>query len=115
MKNHMMASAFQRLKGSFVPGVLHRALGYAVYNRPIRTRAILNFHSIREVDRLETFHYARNLAVSPSFLEGLIIDLRRRDIPIVSLTEALERLTIGDPDAFVAITFDDGYADNFST
>lgn len=96
----------------FVFGAMHRALGYAVYNRSIRRSAILNFHSVRELAS-EAFHYTRNLAVSPAFLEDLVIDLRRRDIAIVTLMEALDRLNLGDPRPFVAITFDDGYADNY--
>jgi peptidoglycan/xylan/chitin deacetylase (PgdA/CDA1 family) len=54
-----------------------------------------------------------NLAVNSCFLERLIIDLRQRGIALVSLDEALQRLARRDGKPFVALTFDDGYRDNY--
>src|SRR6266513_999921 len=109
----MMVSVSPRLKRSSVLGALHRGLGFAAYRRTIRNSAILGLHSVRALPPSEQFEFTRALAISPEFLETLITDLRSRDIAIVSLAEALARLNAGDPDPFVAITFDDGYADNF--
>jgi len=88
-------------------------LGYATFFRPIRSSAILNFHSIRDIPATEAFTWTRSLTVTPAFLENLITELRRRNIAIVSLAEALSRLGRHDSGSFVAITLDDGYADNF--
>ena len=83
-----------------------------IFNRAIQSSAFLTFHSIRDVSA-KSFHFTRDLTVSPAFLEDLVVELRRRDIAIVTLMEALERLKRVDHKPFVAITFDDAYADNF--
>ena len=107
-----MVFLLPRIDRPFVSAAVHRALGYAVYNRAIQSSAFLTFHSIRDVSA-KSFHFTRDLTVSPAFLEDLVVELRRRDIAIVTLMEALERLKRVDHKPFVAITFDDAYADNF--
>jgi peptidoglycan/xylan/chitin deacetylase (PgdA/CDA1 family) len=62
----------------------------------------------------EPFHPRQHLMISASFLEALIIDLRRRGFDLVSLEDAVKRLEYGSSQPFVAFTLDDGYADNFA-
>jgi peptidoglycan/xylan/chitin deacetylase (PgdA/CDA1 family) len=52
------------------------------------------------------------MAIRSEFLERMIVDLRRRGIALVSLSEAL-KLATGTPWPFIALTFDDGYRDNY--
>lgn len=96
----------------FLLSLAHRILGYAASKLPIRASAILNFHSVSDVGP-RTLNWRRTLTVSPKFIEHLLAELRSQDIAIVSLADALDRACNGDKRAFVAFTFDDGYADNF--
>lgn len=63
-------------------------------------------------------HLNGDLYVSARFLSEWLAALRKKDVDIISLSDAVER--IRDPGArpskrrFVAITLDDGYADNFT-
>ena len=73
--------------------------------------AILAFHRVRP-DSDEAFQPNRALAVSPQFLETAIERLRRSDLDIVSLDEAVRRLTSTAIERrFAVLTFDDGYRD----
>jgi peptidoglycan/xylan/chitin deacetylase (PgdA/CDA1 family) len=81
--------------------------GIASLYRP----AVLCFHSVVPADRPDLFSSA--MAVTDTFLDHLIRDLRRHAIPIVSLDEAMARLGDGRFDPFVCLTFDDGYRDNY--
>jgi peptidoglycan/xylan/chitin deacetylase (PgdA/CDA1 family) len=47
------------------------------------------------------------VAISREFLERMNVDLRRRDIALVSLSEAL-KLAANPLQPFIALTFDDG-------
>ncbi len=73
--------------------------------------AILTFHRVLPFHD-EPFQPHRGLEITPSFLDAVLVALRRADVDIVSMDEAWRRLT-GDPGErrFVAITFDDGYRD----
>jgi peptidoglycan/xylan/chitin deacetylase (PgdA/CDA1 family) len=62
---------------------------------------------------VQAFQPTAELAITPKFLDRMLGYLRRRDIDVVSLGEALERSRAGDPAPFVSFTFDDGYRDNF--
>lgn len=53
-----------------------------------------------------------SMAIRGEFLERMILDLRRRGIALVSLSEAL-KLAAGPQRPFIALTFDDGYRDNY--
>ena len=53
------------------------------------------------------------MAVSAAYLERLILDLRARRIPVISLSDAVTRIGNGDTEPFVVLTFDDGYRDNY--
>ncbi|MCW5695521.1 MAG: polysaccharide deacetylase family protein [Bauldia sp.] len=73
--------------------------------------AILTFHRVRPPTG-EAFQPNANLEVTPEFLADAIDWLRRREIDIVTMDEALRRLKEGSPRRFAVITFDDGYRDN---
>jgi peptidoglycan/xylan/chitin deacetylase (PgdA/CDA1 family) len=75
--------------------------------------AILCLHSIA-AHSAQKFQPMDRLAISPSFLEKMIVEFRRCNIDIVSIEEALRRLQSRDSRRFVAFTLDDGYADNFT-
>ncbi|MFN7169181.1 MAG: polysaccharide deacetylase family protein [Pannonibacter sp.] len=54
-----------------------------------------------------------HLAITPEFLGQVLDLLRRRGYRIVSLTEAVDRLSLGyGNERFAVLTFDDGYRDN---
>ncbi len=52
------------------------------------------------------------MAIRAEFLTRMILDLRRRGVMLVPLSEALSRAA-GCSQLFAAITFDDGYRDNY--
>ena len=58
-----------------------------------------------------TFSPNRGLDISPEFLGQVLGELRRQDIDIVDLDEAVWRLKHGEARRFACFTFDDGYAD----
>jgi peptidoglycan/xylan/chitin deacetylase (PgdA/CDA1 family) len=93
-----------------------RALGRFASHVRAQDGAILCFHSLRvEADSGDRCYRLRDLSVSPSFLEALIVDLRRCGFDLVPLSEAVARLRGGPGGRFVAVTFDDGWADTFTT
>ena len=73
-----------------------------------RRSAILCLHSVCAGSP----HILDAMAIEAAFLERLIIGLRAMGYAIVSLSAALARLRERDSRAFVALTFDDGFADN---
>jgi peptidoglycan/xylan/chitin deacetylase (PgdA/CDA1 family) len=73
---------------------------------------ILCLHSVVSAEGANDF--GGDLSVTDSFLEDLIIYLRRRGIPILSLPEAVARIERGIYDPFVSFTFDDGYRNVYS-
>jgi len=78
--------------------------------------SVLCLHSVRKgAIPAESFSPLGHLSVSGGFLELLVCDLRSRGVTLVSLSDALQRLQRGKmAGRFVALTFDDGYADNFA-
>jgi peptidoglycan/xylan/chitin deacetylase (PgdA/CDA1 family) len=54
------------------------------------------------------------IRTSLRFMEAWIHSLRRRKIAVISLDEAIARLGNQQAGRFVVVTFDDGYADNFT-
>lgn len=89
------------------------ALGHLPVCCRVQDGAILCLHSIVPDGQLkEPFHPRQHLVISASFLEALIIDLRRLGFDLVSLEDAIARLKHGSSRPFVAFTLDDGYADN---
>jgi peptidoglycan/xylan/chitin deacetylase (PgdA/CDA1 family) len=73
--------------------------------------AILTMHHVRP-PRPDRFQPNRLLEVTPRFLTGVVKDIRRSGLDIVSLDEMHRRLGAGDfSRRFVCLTFDDGYRD----
>jgi peptidoglycan/xylan/chitin deacetylase (PgdA/CDA1 family) len=87
---------------------LHRLAGAATRGRG----ALLMFHNVRPW-RPPTPGYAPNrlLEITPEFLDETLVLIRRMGFDIVTLDEALRRLSEGAARPFVALTFDDGYRD----
>lgn len=73
--------------------------------------AILMFHRVRPASA-DGFQPNRHLEVTPDYLDYTLSRLRRDDVAIVSMDEAVDQLARGVQGRFAAITFDDGYADN---
>jgi peptidoglycan/xylan/chitin deacetylase (PgdA/CDA1 family) len=71
---------------------------------------VLCLHSVVESE-CEAANFGA-MAIRCEFLERMIVELRRRGIALVSLGEAL-KLATGSPRPFIALTFDDGYRDNY--
>lgn len=76
--------------------------------------SILTFHRICPDHAAASFSPNSGLAITPEFFMTVIRFVRSRDYDIVTLDEAIERLSMS-PKArrFVCLTFDDGYRDNF--
>lgn len=74
--------------------------------------AILMFHHVRPW-RARAYAPNRELEITPEFLDEVLQLLKLRGWIIVSLDEAVERISAGISDRpFAALTFDDGYRDN---
>jgi peptidoglycan/xylan/chitin deacetylase (PgdA/CDA1 family) len=74
--------------------------------------AILTLHHVRPA-RTDAFQPNRLLEVTPEFLDGVLAELRRARVDIVTLDEMHRRLVECDfRRRFVCLTFDDGYRDN---
>lgn len=56
----------------------------------------------------------RDMAVSPAFLEGFVRDAQQRGYTFVSLDHLSAQLVGGSGEKLLALTFDDGYRDNFT-
>jgi peptidoglycan/xylan/chitin deacetylase (PgdA/CDA1 family) len=72
--------------------------------------AIYLFHSATPERYL---HIDRDIRTSPQFLDRLLLHLRASGIDVISMDAVPLRLKDGNRRRFVAITFDDGYGDNF--
>lgn len=73
---------------------------------------IFTLHHVR-AESDDPFQPNRILEVTPEFLDAALGKIRRSDLDIVDLDEAVRRLTTPGPHRrFVVITFDDGYRDN---
>ena len=77
--------------------------------------AVLMLHHVRD-NPASDFAPNAHLTISPNHLENTLQFLRRQNIDIISMDEAVKRIATGQNSAngkpFVAITFDDGYRDN---
>ena len=56
----------------------------------------------------------KGIAVSPAFLEGFVQDAKQRGYTFVSLDDLSEQIVAGTEGKLLALTFDDGYIDNFT-
>lgn len=73
---------------------------------------VLMLHHVRP-RRKGRFQPNRLLEITPQFLEGAILRLKRRGVDLVSMAEAERRLAARDfVRRFAVFTFDDGYRDN---
>ena len=74
--------------------------------------AILMFHRVRPAPE-PGFAPNAGLEITPEFLDQLLLRLKAQGYRIVSLDEAVKRIRSGGQfsEAFVALTFDDGYRD----
>lgn len=73
--------------------------------------AILMLHHVRPGGRA-TFAPNRLLEIEPSFLDAALTRIKALGFDLVSMDEALRRIGAATAKPFVALTFDDGYADN---
>ncbi len=55
----------------------------------------------------------RPYEITPARLESLIVEYRRKGYEFISMTEVAERMKGKDGKKFVAVTLDDGYANNY--
>lgn len=74
---------------------------------------ILMLHRVRQ-ESLGVFRPNEGMAVSPEFLEGFIQEAQQRGYTFVSLDQLSEQLVAGSGEKLLALTFDDGYRDNFT-
>ncbi|WP_193583080.1 polysaccharide deacetylase family protein [Laribacter hongkongensis] len=75
--------------------------------------AVLMLHRIQPT-REGGFSPNRDMAVSPSFLESFVRDAQQRGYTFVSLDCMSEQLEACSGEKLLALTFDDGYRDNFT-
>jgi peptidoglycan/xylan/chitin deacetylase (PgdA/CDA1 family) len=73
---------------------------------------VFTLHRVLPAPAANAFAPNRGLEVTPEFLEQVLKELRRREIDIVDLDEALRRLQQPNARRFAVFTFDDGYADS---
>jgi len=72
---------------------------------------ILTLHHVRPAVT-DVFQPSQSLAITPEFLEEVIVALRRLELEFIGLDELHSRLYTGrSPGRFACITFDDGYRD----
>jgi peptidoglycan/xylan/chitin deacetylase (PgdA/CDA1 family) len=74
--------------------------------------AIFALHRVLPAPAHDGFAPNHALQVTPEFLDMALKELRRREVDIVDLDEAVARLTGGSDRHFAVFTFDDGYADS---
>jgi peptidoglycan/xylan/chitin deacetylase (PgdA/CDA1 family) len=91
-------------------GAIMRSLGVLSSFRRHRNGLVLCLHSVSASDS-EAANFGA-MAIRCEFLERMIVDLRRRGITLVSLSDAL-KLATNPSQPFIALTFDDGYRDNY--
>jgi peptidoglycan/xylan/chitin deacetylase (PgdA/CDA1 family) len=72
---------------------------------------ILTFHHVRP-EPPGAYAPNRLLAITPAFLDRVLVDLARRGFEVIGLDAVPERLAGTDRAPFAVLTFDDGYRDN---
>lgn len=74
---------------------------------------VLMLHRVQP-EREDDFSPNKDMAVTPAFLEGFVRDATQRGYTFVSLDHLSEQLVVGSGKKLLALTFDDGYRDNFT-
>lgn len=74
---------------------------------------VLMLHRVQQ-ERSDDFSPNKDMAVTPAFLEGFVRDAQQRGYTFVSLDCLSEQLVAGSGKKLLALTFDDGYRDNFT-
>jgi len=74
---------------------------------------ILCFHSVRP-GPVGADGFVSSLSVSSGLIQSLVVRLRVLNVPVLSLADAVKRISAGDRSPFVVLTFDDGYVDNYT-
>jgi peptidoglycan/xylan/chitin deacetylase (PgdA/CDA1 family) len=72
---------------------------------------ILTFHHVRP-EPPGAYAPNRLLAITPAFLDRVLVNLARRGFEVIGLDAVPERLAETDRAPFAVLTFDDGYRDN---
>jgi peptidoglycan/xylan/chitin deacetylase (PgdA/CDA1 family) len=75
--------------------------------------SIFMLHRVRE-EPVNSFCPNQDMAVGLEFLEGFVRDAQQRGYTFVSLDHLSEQIVAGSGRKLLALTFDDGYRDNFT-
>lgn len=75
--------------------------------------SILMLHRVQHAHSGD-FSPNKEMAVSPEFLEDFVQDVQQRGYTFVSLDYLVDQLAMGAGQKLLALTFDDGYRDNFT-
>lgn len=103
VKQHVIGAGFAFLRATR----LHR--GFAPLTQG--QGAILTMHHVRPWTG-DAFAPNRLLEITPDFLDAALTRVRTLGFDLVSMDAALRRIGTAGARPFVALTFDDGYADN---
>jgi len=87
------------------------ALGSVATLMRIHRPTVLCLHSVAPPRSQSGFR--SRLSVDEEFLAMIAATVRKQNIPLISLTDAVARLRAGDLSPFLVLTFDDGYRDNY--
>jgi peptidoglycan/xylan/chitin deacetylase (PgdA/CDA1 family) len=75
--------------------------------------SVLMLHRVHP-DSTDSFRPNRDMAISPELLERFIADAQQRGYTFASLDRICDALQAGAGRQLLALTFDDGYRDNFT-
>jgi peptidoglycan/xylan/chitin deacetylase (PgdA/CDA1 family) len=90
----------------------YTGLHHLMAGRAAGRGCVFALHRVLPAPAPSAFAPNRGLEVTPEFLAQVLEALRRRDVDVVDLDEALHRLQQPDARRFAVFTFDDGYADS---
>ncbi len=110
-----MSSATIRNKRRILAGLNYTGLDRIYQQLDCELGMILTLHHVNP-DPVPRFSPNAHLTIHPEFLRSVIKLLQRRDIEIISLDEACERIRspLAHKGRFAVFTFDDGYQDTLN-